>query len=374
VAKAARRTPRPKAAPPPNGVHPPLPAPPSPPVPPSPWLAASLVTAAPVEWIVPGLIPRGQLTLVVGQADVGKSTLYASLIAWCTGAPVGDPMPYGHPPGRAVLYSPESSAPRETIGRLQSAGADLERVALGDLHASGGRARRLSLPDCVGAAAEQWREARVSMVVIDPIASYLSAGISPMDGQHVRSVLEPLCDVAERESITILCTCHYRKAREGTPLDWVAGAAAWTQVPRHVVALGVDPERPSQRVMVAAKYSGGAARMSRSYEIVDTNGYGRVVIGDVVGTTAADLGRQLESEDRDALEDASAFLTQILSDGEQRQTEIMSRARMHSIAPRTLYRAKGRLGVRSQHRGVQPDRHLVWVMAGPNGAGASDGQ
>lgn len=333
--------------------------------PPLPWISAGRVVHSPADWFLPGLIPRARLTAVVGESNVGKSTMYAALMAaqtrGCCHSTFGSAAA-AYAPGRCLYYSPEGAQSEETIGRLNAAGADMDKVLLGDFGPDGRRGAGLSLPDRLAVAEREWSDARVGLVILDPIMSYLSPGISPMDNGGVRALLEGLEAVAEGRGITILFTAHYRKNRSGPPLDWIAGAAAWSQVPRYVVALGRDPEDQGRRVIVAAKAAATVECESRTYTIEDRDGHGWWKLGEPCRTTAEDLGRAVDGEtERDALADARAFLMDTLGAEEQRARDIVRTARDVGISERTLRRAKVALGVTSRHEGRPPDRHMVWA-------------
>lgn len=329
----------------------------------SPWLIAASASPRQTDWLLPGLIPRGRLTLVVGEAAVGKSTMYAALlgahtrgrsdVTW-TGASV-------MAPGQALLYSPEGAASAEGLGRLEAAGADLRRVAFGDVPGDLHRDARLVLPDRLEICTSQWRAHSVSLVVIDPIVSYLGPHVSLYDSASVRVVLESLEGVCERTGVTILATAHYRKARAGGPLDWIAGAAAWAQVPRHVVALGRSPRDGATRIIAAAKQSSLAAAVAFEFRLEDRGGHAVWCLGRATDLTAADLGRPPEeAHERDARADAEQLLREALESEEVRAKAIVSRAREEGIGERTLRGAKARLGVTSHHAGTAGDRHRVW--------------
>lgn len=327
------------------------------------WMTADRVTKAPVEWVIPGLIPRERLTAVVGEAHAGKSTLYARLIATHTKGIAWLPEEGGdaRPPGNAILYTPEGADSDETLGRLRAAGADMKRVALGDVGPMGGRANPLILPDGIENALAKWQACRISLIVFDPIVSYFGSGASMMDGGNVRAVLEPLAHHAEAAGVTILVTCHYRKSRGGSPLDWIAGAAAWSQVPRHVVALGRDPQDLERRVIAAAKHSASRDQVSYTYTLQNAGGYGLFLMGERCKTTAEDLGQAVDGEiERDALADARSFLIEKLGEEEKRASELVRVGRELGLSERTLRRAKVALGITSHHAGQTGDRHMVW--------------
>lgn len=369
--RAARpqRPRKPKLTPPPAPPTP-LPAPAanghvlSPPDPSLRWLTASRVHRSPIEWLIPGLIPRGRCTAVVGASGAGKSTLYATLIAvhvrGCAHRTFGSAAA-ACVPGRAILYTPEGADSEETQGRLVAAGADLDRVILGDLAADGRRLGTLRLPDELAVTVGRWRLAGVGLVILDPILTYLAPGISPMDGQGVRALLEALDEVAQGSGMTICYTVHLRKSREGSPLDWVAGASAWHQVPRHVVAMGRDPQDLTRRVILAAKHSTSADAVSRTYEITDEGGYGRFWLGGDCTVTAEDLGRAVgEDYERDALVEAREYLRDALGEEERRVRDLMVAGKGMGISDRTMRRAKVQLGITHAHMGRMPDRHVVW--------------
>jgi hypothetical protein len=91
---------------------------------------AADVTPEPVEWLWPGRVALGKLTLIAGEAGLGKSQLSIAIAAAVTTG--GDwPCREGRAPqGNVVILSAEDGAADTVVPRLMAAGADRERVQL----------------------------------------------------------------------------------------------------------------------------------------------------------------------------------------------------------------------------------------------------
>ena len=85
-----------------------------------------------VEWLWPGRIALGKLTLMVGDPGLGKSLIGLALL---THVSRGAPWPVDHSPcqlGRAVLISAEDDVNDTIRPRLDAASADVSRIAFVD--------------------------------------------------------------------------------------------------------------------------------------------------------------------------------------------------------------------------------------------------
>jgi hypothetical protein len=86
-----------------------------------------------VDWVWPGRIPLGKLTIIDGDPGRGKSTLTLDIAARVS---TGRPMPFeelvrpGEPrtPAGVVLLTAEDGLPDTVKPRLAAAGADMERM------------------------------------------------------------------------------------------------------------------------------------------------------------------------------------------------------------------------------------------------------
>src|SRR5215831_11909917 len=91
---------------------------------------AADVKPEPVEWLWPCRVALGKLTLIAGEAGLGKSQLSIALAAAVT---TGGEWPCREgraPQGSAVILSAEDGAADTVIPRLMAAGADRERVEI----------------------------------------------------------------------------------------------------------------------------------------------------------------------------------------------------------------------------------------------------
>src|SRR5205809_82697 len=93
---------------------------------PSPAQVHSLHTLdrQPVQWLWPGWLARGVLTLLDGDPGLGKSTLAAELAARVSR---GDEQ---QPAAGVLILSAEDDPARVIRPRLEAAGADLRRILL----------------------------------------------------------------------------------------------------------------------------------------------------------------------------------------------------------------------------------------------------
>lgn len=86
------------------------------------------VAPRPVEWLWPGRVPLGKVTILSGDPNLGKSFLTLDLAARVS---AGLPWPDGTGPaarGSVILLSAEDDVADTLVPRLVAAGADLSRV------------------------------------------------------------------------------------------------------------------------------------------------------------------------------------------------------------------------------------------------------
>jgi hypothetical protein len=223
--------------------------------------ASSYPTLA-TRWMWAGRIPVGEITLVCGREGVGKSTWFAWLAAQVTrGALEGQW--HGRP--RDVWYVATEDSWSHTIKpRMEAAGADLDRVhhLLVEVDEVGMEKPVLPL-DVRHLVAEVRRvrglldEARdhglvgeqvhpdagdPAMLMLDPAISVIDEKINTFNAKELRTALEPLKTAAEVCDIAVVGLAHFNKTKDADVMTMVAGARAWVEVARAVIAIAVDKE------------------------------------------------------------------------------------------------------------------------------------
>jgi len=329
---------------------------------------ASDVPSIATEWLLDGLIPIGSLAALAGRQGLGKSIWTCDLAAQLS---VGA---LGRPAANTFMITYEDSLDATLRPRLQAAGADLSRVHLLDGAHLSGRGP-LTLPADVELIGQVIRRFEIKLLIIDPVGAALAGEINSHRDSDVRAALAPLASLAARERVAVLLVMHRRKGY-AEALDAVMGSTGFTAAPRSVLIFGADPQAASPedglRLLAHAKCNLGQIQQTTRWalesvsmgvdergEEIQTARIRRVGVSDL---TADDLTREMRARRGEPLEDAIAFLQQMLAGGPMRATEVKERARMEGISDRTLKRARAELGVIASNSGFQG----AWTMQLPD--------
>jgi putative DNA primase/helicase len=314
-----------------------------------------------LEWLWPARIALGKLTLIAGEPGLGKSQLAAALAAAVT---TGGPWPCGEdraPQGSVVMLSAEDDASDTVVPRLTATGADLARVRLVSAveTADGRKSVRRSFNlqsdlDLLETALRDAGDAR--LVIIDPLTSYLGRGIDGNQTPAVRSVLDPLAEMAARWRAAVVGITHFSKNGGASAINRFIGSIAFVAAARAAFVVTADPESddPARRLFLPVKNNLAPLGSGLSFGIGEQAlGNGRcasaIAWGERVAVTAGEvLAMSATVEDRSARAHAEAFLCDVLADGPLPVTEIEADAETADIAWRTLNRAKRALGVAAE--------------------------
>lgn len=327
-----------------------------------------------VEWLWPGRVPLGKLTLIAGDGGCGKSTLTADMAARVTTGRGWHDGASSPAPGGVLMLSAEDD-PGDTIKpRLLAHGADCSRVELLRSVVEVGGERMVNLADVATLEEAIDGTPRCRLVIIDPVSAYVEAGRDDHKNSEVRGMLAPLSELAERKRVAIVCVHHLNKSMQGTKaLYRVVGSIAWAAAARAAWGVAIDDkdeapiEADKRRLLVPLKMNCGKPAAPWGYHVVSDleHDTGRVEweeeAAEGVDANSAFCGSE-RSKPSPALDEAAAFLRHVLAGGQLPQAEVRRLAKEEGIAPGTLKRAKQQVGAvstRTEFGGV-----VHWMIPG----------
>jgi hypothetical protein len=218
---------------------------------------ASQYRIEPVEFLDGGLLPKKLIT-VAGMGGVGKGMFWANIVADLTqGRPTMGMTYEAPPPIDVLLIGCEDGYSDTVMPRLRAADADMDRVhVLEGAKDSKGRLCPFSLAYLAPMEDFLCANPAIGMIVIDPITGYVGrAGVKDHHDAELRSVLEPLADLANRYKITIMTTKHLNKDEAQTVASRVGGSVAYVNVSRACFVVASDPDDDARRVLAPFKWN-----------------------------------------------------------------------------------------------------------------------
>lgn len=231
---------------------------------------ASRIVCDPQPWLWPPYLPLGHLSLLVGEPGVGKSLLACQLAAWTsTGVwPVGPCGGDDPRPSRDVLMFCGEDSSHNVRQRLESAGADMDRVRLVEgVRRSDGAAPERFFLDVHGELLDELIASReYQLVVLDPLTALLSRG-EPSQHGAVRRLLAPLIAATQLHGVATLAVLHMNKQPHGNGLHRVAGSVAYTAAARSVLAVVEDGVKPNRRLLMSRKSNYSEASPVLAFEL-----------------------------------------------------------------------------------------------------------
>jgi AAA domain/Bifunctional DNA primase/polymerase, N-terminal/Primase C terminal 1 (PriCT-1) len=302
-----------------------------------------------VEWLWDGRIPRGKLTLLIGDPGAGKSTLSLDLVARVTtGREWPGPGGATAPLGNALLLSAEDGIADTLRPRVDQLRGDPERVwVLTAVRGGPGGERLFDIAQDISALEETIQKHDISIVVIDPVSAYLGKADSFKDAE-VRRVLAPAAAMAERTGVTLIGVLHLTKDTDRRAIHRALGSIAFTAAPRAIFAVSKDDDDERRRFFLPVKLNLAAMPPVLAFRL--SNGVLEWEPEPVEGVSAdAVLSAAPDSGDAGERKTAVEFLREVMnSESLIKAVEVMKQARQLGISPRSLYRAKDMLRVESK--------------------------
>jgi putative DNA primase/helicase len=343
-------------------------------------VCAADIEPQPVEWLWPDRIAIGKQTLIAGEAGLGKSQVAIGMGATVT---TGGSWPCGEgraPIGRVIILSAEDGAADTVVPRLIAAGADLKRVEIVNSVFQWQKGRRaFNLQSDLALLEKLVHDlGDVRLIIIDPITSYLGAKAGSHLNASVRGILEPVSEMAERLRVSIVCITHPPKAGGMAAINRFLGSVAFVAAARAAYMVTADSDDEARRLFLPVKNNlaplGKGLAFRVEQQIVGDPGEGILgssvvwenepvnITADQALAAAEDRGGEIHSARREAEE----FLLELLANGPVGAKEGADHARALGIAPRTLKRARKKLGVVSRRESEGRGGRGQWVWSLPS--------
>lgn len=311
-----------------------------------------------VEWLWPGKIAIGKLTIIVGDPGLGKSMVTMALAAHVTTGREWPDDPMSGPPLGSVLILSAEDDPGDTIRpRLDAAGADPARVhtfvAVETFNDKGEKSiRSLSLGTDLFILEEAIaRIGDVKMVIVDPISAYLG-DVDSHKNAEVRALLAPLSTLASKHRIAMVVVTHLNKGSgTGNAIYRTTGSLGFVAAARAVYLVSRDPEDDNRRLMLPMKNNLASDTHGVAYSIQQAETGIPVVQWDSVPVqmSANEALRlsELGPGHRSEKDDAADWLREVLGQGPRDVNDLKEMSEEAGFSWSTLKRAKSLANVRS---------------------------
>ena len=319
------------------------------------------------EWLVEGLIPKGQITAIVGSGGVGKTTMLCKLIACLTNGIefMAEDDSQKYEPKTVMYLSAEDSFEIVLKKKLRKMGADLSKiftVMISDQFFSQLTFGSEILENVI-------KTRRPSLIIFDPIQSFFESNVRMAERNDVRRCIQTLIGYGTLYDTTSLLVVHTNKRSLAYGRDRMADSSDLWDASRSVLMFGETDVKPI-RYMSHEKCNYGPLQQTVLFSISDQ---------DVIFEGRSDKRDEeyvyLRGKSREktapAREEAKAFILQNIAEGPIQVGELKKAAKANGISEHTLDRAKSELkeeGVikydkrsRGQSKGV--DWYVMFAIA-----------
>jgi putative DNA primase/helicase len=208
------------------------------------------------------------------------------------------------------------------------------------------------------------------LVIIDPISSYLGKGVDSHKNADVRSVLEPIGDMAARTRTAILANNHFSKGG-GSANNRMIGSVAFVNYARAGFIVTPDAENEGRMLLMPSKMNIAPIKYGMAYRIesavIEVDGVEilttRIAWESQPVKISADealAANDTAAENRTGKAEAMEFLRDALSGGPRPANEVKQEATSAGITPKCLRTARKSLGVRLTKAGMSGG--WVWEL------------
>lgn len=242
------------------------------------------------QWLVPGYIPQGQITLLAADGGVGKTSFWCQLLAaLSTGratlleemSPKWDSDSLSekadtpaemlsakqdtpHKERWGAFFSTEDSVRKKLKKKLRLAGAKMMNLITLESSSTALLELRLGSPEL----SDFIHSYRPALCVLDPIQGFLPHGVNMAARNEIRECLAPLMALGEQVGTAFLLVCHTNKRAGAWGRTRLADSADLWDAARSVLMMGDAGD--GRRYLSQEKNNYGPLQPTRLYTFSDS--------------------------------------------------------------------------------------------------------
>ncbi len=314
------------------------------------------VEAEKIDWLWWEVIPKGKLTIICGDPNVGKSFLTMFLASYVT---KGKPLPHTSnritKKGSVLILTAEDGVADTVRPRIDSTNGDPSKVNIIDGIKERDSIKLFNFRDDIeklGIFLEKRKD--IKLLIIDPITAYMSGIDMKMDAEVRGKILAPLSALAEKHEISIILVAHLNKDVAMKAVYRISGTVGFLAGVRSVwLVMNDDEDKTGEKRKFCCLKMNIAKKPDKAmvFRIFGTD-------KDEPNLTFTDEFSYVDIEaelsgKQGPIHIAQDFLKSILKHGRRKSTEIDEAARANDIKIRTLKTAKAKLGIVSEKEGKE---------------------
>jgi hypothetical protein len=219
-----------------------------------------MITRQNIDWLIPGWIPLGKLTVLDGDPGLGKSTFLADITARVSSHGIGFNQRQG-PTGDVIFLSAEDCLEDTVRPRLEAAGANLERIHTIRCMVQGEEERPVEIPADLPFIDDMIDRYKAKLFILEPLAAYLCGADANKD-QEIRRVLYKLSRIAEKRNCAVITMRHLNKHMGGKAIyrgNMSIGVIGHARVG---LLVAEDPDDQEKRILAMPKINCGPRQQS----------------------------------------------------------------------------------------------------------------
>lgn len=293
------------------------------------------------EWLIPGWIPKYQITVMCGDGGSGKTSMWCH-IAGCVSSGKWTIFERelvdidNAPPQKVMFFSSEDSVEYTLKGRLVKNNVYIPNVVTIDLKDD----RFYEIKFNSELLENLIVENRPVLVIFDPLQSFIPPNVKMGQRNEMRYCLNPLIGMGEKYNTTFLIIMHTNKQSGMYGRKRMADSSDVWDISRSVLMLG-ETEQKGIRYITQEKSNYGPLQKTILFELVDNipkfRGYSDKHDREFV--TEHDYNIRTKP----ALESAKDFILEYLEDGEKEAGDLQESAKANGVSGKTFERARSDL-------------------------------